>query len=361
MTEQEAHEIFSRMRWPHSQGRPVCPRCDNRNFYPLGPYKYRCASAQCRVDFTVTTGTPFHYRKKPLSFYVRAAQMFQVGMNALYVSRLLETQHKTTWKWQQFFRAIGLVPTDVQSSGLNTIYELRCKSTARLITQSSNFEAALREARWHGGTFRANGTSLKFYVTQVQRRGWGGMMGHSNRYGRKWPAAKLSDFRSDWKAGMRVVDLCVKYDTSTPSIIKMQRRLREQFNAADDQTMLYMLTEGMTVDEISEHFQRAPNSLVRRLEYICPPETRSRLERAKRQWSESNRARRREARRARKAEGSTGLAIAAGDAGQGPKGRFDDLGLPPSALATINKKYARWDEARSRVSRSGTVLQPFGI
>jgi hypothetical protein len=299
--------------------------------------------------------TPFECGKKPISSYVRAMQMYQMGMTAVYVARMVGCSLDGAISWEQYFRFIGSVGTGLLES--DVIFELRQKKTGKLITQSSTLQSCLREAGWNGGKFRADAKSEKFYIRKIERQGWGGFSSRSPRYGRRWPARKLAEFRIDWLSGMRLVDLEKKYDCGAPTIKRAINRLRSRFDPAHDTAMLYMLKEGMTIDEIAEHFQRAPDSLVRRLEYICPEETKSRLTRAKRQWAESNRALRKEERtRARQDRPS----VAKPEAASSNCGIdfLDGLNLPPSALAQIVKQHVRWNEARRRLSRAGAVLQP---
>jgi transposase-like protein len=355
MIELNAQQTFALMRWPHTAGRPVCPWCEAQRPYHLTADRFRCRA--CMRDFTVRTGTPFAGAKKPLSFYLRALSMFQCGMSTLLAARLLKVDYKSVWNWRQYFRAMKLLINEQGIDGVNIIYELRSLTTKKLVSQSSSFDNALREAAWRGGKFRANGTSAKFFIHEVTRSGWGGMRARSHRFGSKWPTAKRNEYRRDWKSGMKIVEIENKYDCSAPTLIKIQKTFHEHFDPNDDQPMLYMLKEGMTIDEIAEHFQRAPDSLVRRLEYICPAEQAGRLDRAKHEWRETIRARRREEKRARKSEDSANMAIPAIDPSDSAENCLNDLGLPPSALATINKKYARWAGWGSGFLRDRKVLQ----
>src|ERR1700749_3809656 len=58
MSEQGAENVFLRLRWPQTDGKPVCPTCDCRICYdcrrPSGQPRWRCKA--CGGDFSVTSG-----------------------------------------------------------------------------------------------------------------------------------------------------------------------------------------------------------------------------------------------------------------------------------------------------------------
>ena len=95
----EAYETFCKLRWPETNGSPVCPRCECAKAYHLSTRrKFKCAA--CHHQFSVTSGTIFACRK--LSFvdllaaiclFVNAAK----GASALQLSRDLDVQYKTAF------------------------------------------------------------------------------------------------------------------------------------------------------------------------------------------------------------------------------------------------------------------------
>ena len=59
------------LRWPETNGDPVCPWCEGKTIYRLKrDGVFRCKS--CRKNFTVTSGTSLAFRKMPLEKYVAA-------------------------------------------------------------------------------------------------------------------------------------------------------------------------------------------------------------------------------------------------------------------------------------------------
>jgi transposase-like protein len=66
MSDQGAENVFARLRWPTTDGKPVCPDCGCATCYDCrrGAYpRWRCKACGC--DFSVTSGTLFAWRKLP--------------------------------------------------------------------------------------------------------------------------------------------------------------------------------------------------------------------------------------------------------------------------------------------------------
>jgi transposase-like protein len=78
MSEADAEIAFRKVRWPHTNGEPVCPSCGESrvNDYrrQCGTTRWRCVN--CRKDFSVTAGTLFNSRKHPLRIYLAAIAVF---------------------------------------------------------------------------------------------------------------------------------------------------------------------------------------------------------------------------------------------------------------------------------------------
>jgi len=78
MSEQGAENVFLRLRWPETDGKPVCPNCDCRICYDCrrlsGQPRWRCKA--CGGDFSVTSGTLFAWHKLPLRTYLMAIAVF---------------------------------------------------------------------------------------------------------------------------------------------------------------------------------------------------------------------------------------------------------------------------------------------
>jgi transposase-like protein len=56
MTDGEAEQALSRIRWAFTNGKPVCPRCECQTVYDCrkanGAPRWRCKA--CRKDFSIT-------------------------------------------------------------------------------------------------------------------------------------------------------------------------------------------------------------------------------------------------------------------------------------------------------------------
>lgn len=99
LSEESAHQMFRKMRWPDTDGAPVCPECNCSVVYT-----YRCrrifkCKACCR-QFSVTSGTLLAFRKLPsrtllmaISLFVSAAK----GLSSLRLSRNLGLHAKTAF------------------------------------------------------------------------------------------------------------------------------------------------------------------------------------------------------------------------------------------------------------------------
>ena len=102
MSDADAETMFAKVRWPETQGAPVCPSCGGLNAYtcrrPNGALRFRCRA--CQKDFTLTSGTLFAAHKMPLRAYLAAIAIFcneVKGKSALALSRDLGTSYKTAF------------------------------------------------------------------------------------------------------------------------------------------------------------------------------------------------------------------------------------------------------------------------
>ena len=90
------------VRWPETNGEPVCPHCGGLNAYdcrrPNGAPRFRCRA--CGKDFSITSGTLFAFHKLPLRTYLAAIAIFcneVKGKSALALSRDLGMSYKTAF------------------------------------------------------------------------------------------------------------------------------------------------------------------------------------------------------------------------------------------------------------------------
>src|SRR5918911_403731 len=85
-----ARELIERIRWPNG---PVCPHCGSvgHAYSTKRPGLYRCAEAECRMDFTVTSRTVMERSKIPLNkwamgFYMMASSKKGIAAHQLHRS-----------------------------------------------------------------------------------------------------------------------------------------------------------------------------------------------------------------------------------------------------------------------------------
>ncbi len=99
MKDAEAEMTFRRIRWPETDGSPVCSHCASKDAYDCrrlkGAPRFRCRA--CRRDFTITSGTLFASHKLPLRCYLAGIAIFcneVKGKSALALSRDLNVSYK---------------------------------------------------------------------------------------------------------------------------------------------------------------------------------------------------------------------------------------------------------------------------
>jgi transposase-like protein len=102
MSERDAENVFSRVRWPESNGEPVCPRCGCEICYDCrrSEHQPRWRCKACRADFSATSGTLFAWHKLPIKSYLLAISVFcneVKGKSMLALSRDLDVQYKTAF------------------------------------------------------------------------------------------------------------------------------------------------------------------------------------------------------------------------------------------------------------------------
>ena len=102
MSDQGAENVFLRLRWPETDGKPVCPNCGCQVCYDCrrstGQARWRCKA--CGADFSVTSGTLFAWHKLPLRTYLMAIAVFcneVKGKSMLAFARDIDVQYKTAF------------------------------------------------------------------------------------------------------------------------------------------------------------------------------------------------------------------------------------------------------------------------
>ena len=97
--EAKAKEMFAKLRWPETNGKPVCPSCDHDVCKPIANRPtFRCTA--CNKQFSITSGTIFASRKMDYTD-ILAAILIVVngakGLSAVQLSRDLDCQYKTAF------------------------------------------------------------------------------------------------------------------------------------------------------------------------------------------------------------------------------------------------------------------------
>jgi transposase-like protein len=102
MSERGAENVFVRLRWPQTDGKPICPHCGCQICYDCRRSdhhpRWRCKA--CRADFSATSGTLFAWHKLPLRTYLMAIAVFcneVKGKSMLAFCRDIDVQYKTAF------------------------------------------------------------------------------------------------------------------------------------------------------------------------------------------------------------------------------------------------------------------------
>ncbi len=102
MSDTGVENVFLRLRWPDTDGKPTCPRCGCATCHACrrsaGQPRWRCKA--CRHDFSPTSGTLFAWHKLPLRTYLLAVAVFcneVKGKSMLALARDLDVQYKTAF------------------------------------------------------------------------------------------------------------------------------------------------------------------------------------------------------------------------------------------------------------------------
>jgi transposase-like protein len=99
MSDEEAHARFVEIRWSDNEGQPYCPRCGCVTVYAI-PSRHTWQCKACDKQFSVTSGTLFASRKRPIRDYLLAIAIFingAKGQSALQLSRDLQCHYMTAF------------------------------------------------------------------------------------------------------------------------------------------------------------------------------------------------------------------------------------------------------------------------
>ena len=114
MSEADIEALFQKMRWPKTDGEPVCPICGTFEHWRLENQKrWKCKS--CHKQFSVTSGTIFAYRKMSLRDILTGIRTFILnakGNSAIALSKELGCDYKTAFVMQHKLREALMVAMD---------------------------------------------------------------------------------------------------------------------------------------------------------------------------------------------------------------------------------------------------------
>lgn len=99
LSDEDAADTFRMVRWAHTQGEAVCPKCQCSATYRYAARKiWKCKA--CSHQFSLTSGTIFASRKLPIRTYLLAIAIFVNGVkghSALQLSRDLDVAYQTAF------------------------------------------------------------------------------------------------------------------------------------------------------------------------------------------------------------------------------------------------------------------------
>lgn len=99
--EDKAFDLFCQLRWPETDGEPVCPKCGCAEVYKITTRrKFKCKSPACHHQFSPTSGTIFASRKMPYVDLLAAIAIIvngAKGVSALQLARDLDVNPKSAW------------------------------------------------------------------------------------------------------------------------------------------------------------------------------------------------------------------------------------------------------------------------
>jgi transposase-like protein len=111
--EARARGELERLIWPSG---PHCPACGGMQVWRFRaegrrsrPGLFQCADRECRQQFTITTRTPLHSTKLPLTIWIQGLYlvlMTSKGMSSTALARMLGISQPTAWKLGHSIRAL---------------------------------------------------------------------------------------------------------------------------------------------------------------------------------------------------------------------------------------------------------------
>ncbi|MBC7284038.1 IS1595 family transposase [Hoeflea sp.] len=106
--EERCRRLLESMVWPNGR---ICPACGYKRSIAIAgrdvgkhrarPGLYQCSSGDCRFQFTVTTHTPLHATKLPLSVWLKAMWLLlqsDKGLSSVRLAEILGVSQPTAWR-----------------------------------------------------------------------------------------------------------------------------------------------------------------------------------------------------------------------------------------------------------------------
>jgi transposase-like protein len=97
-TREKCLELLERLRW---NGKPTCPKCAGERVYRIADRQlFECASAECRHQFSATSGTIMHDTRLSLTKWILAIALIvnaRKGVSGCQLARDLHVTYKTAW------------------------------------------------------------------------------------------------------------------------------------------------------------------------------------------------------------------------------------------------------------------------
>ncbi len=115
--EEQCRRLLESMVWPAGR---VCPACGYKRSIAIAgrdmgkrrarPGLYQCSSGECRFQFTVTTHTPLHSTKLPLSVWLKGMWLIlqsDKGLSSVRLAEALGVSQPTAWRMGHALRLMA--------------------------------------------------------------------------------------------------------------------------------------------------------------------------------------------------------------------------------------------------------------
>lgn len=121
LTDDEVAGLFRKLRWPETDGEPVCPKCGALEGLNWMRNQKRWKCRGCRYQFTVTSRSIFAYHKMSLREILMAVHSFVInakGCTAIALSEELGCEYKTAFVMLHKLREAQMISNqDIKPEG----------------------------------------------------------------------------------------------------------------------------------------------------------------------------------------------------------------------------------------------------